>query len=92
MTDHLARANRELLAVVKHMGSVGDLPDLPALAELQDRMTRAVADAVARLHDECGYSWTEIGAELGVSRQAARQRFADKAGLSAHARGSGPTP
>src|SRR2546422_11038544 len=28
-----------------------------------------------------GMSWTDIGAQLGVSRQAARQRFADRPAL-----------
>jgi hypothetical protein len=31
-----------------------------------------------RLH---GASWTDIGAELGISKQAAHERFAKSAGL-----------
>lgn len=34
----------------------------------------AIDDAAVQLHD-AGYSWTEIARELGVSRQAARQRW-----------------
>ena len=44
-----------------------------ALAADQARLTEAVEIARAR-----GRSWTQIGIALGVSRQAARQRFADR--------------
>jgi hypothetical protein len=37
------------------------------------RLTEAVQVARAR-----GYSWNRIAVALGVSRQAARQRYADK--------------
>lgn len=38
-----------------------DVPDVPPLTAVE-------------LH-AAGYSWTEIGRELGVTRQAARQRW-----------------
>ena len=44
-----------------------------ALATDEARLTEAVE--IARTH---GRSWTRIGIALGVSRQAARQRFTDK--------------
>lgn len=54
--------------------------DLRAVARAADavaaedaRLTEAVQ--LARAH---GRSWTRIAVALGVSRQAARQRFADK--------------
>ncbi|NEE03797.1 sigma-70 family RNA polymerase sigma factor [Phytoactinopolyspora halotolerans] len=61
---------------------VSDVSDLRAVAEAADavraneaRLTEAVS--VARAH---GRSWTRIAESMGVSRQAARQRFSDKIG------------
>jgi hypothetical protein len=59
---------------------VRDLTDLRAVAEAADavraneaRLKEAVEVARAK-----GHSWNRIAIALGVSRQAARQRFADK--------------
>jgi hypothetical protein len=41
-----------------------------ALADAEDGLRKAVADARA-----AGYSWAMVGASLGISRQAAQQRF-----------------
>src|SRR5882672_3863734 len=38
----------------------------------------AVVDEVVRQARDAGYSWTVIGERLGVSRQAARQRYSDR--------------
>jgi hypothetical protein len=61
---------------------VEDLTDLRAIAEAAERarrdealLTERVALARAR-----GRSWNRIAAALGVSRQAARQRFGGKVG------------
>jgi hypothetical protein len=61
---------------------VEDLADLRAIAEAAERtrrdealLTERVAAARAR-----GRSWNRIAAALGVSRQAARQRFGGKVG------------
>lgn len=40
---------------------------------LDEEIDIATADAVNGLR-ACGYSWAEIGARLGVTRQAAQQR------------------
>ncbi|MBT2229528.1 ECF-type sigma factor [Nonomuraea sp. NEAU-A123] len=57
-----------------------DVSELRAIAETSERvradearLTEAVA--VARAH---GHSWNHIATALGVSRQAARQKYADK--------------
>jgi hypothetical protein len=36
-----------------------------------------LCQVVTRLHDD-GYSWAEIGLRLGVTRQAAQQRWGDR--------------
>ncbi|MGW0247913.1 hypothetical protein ACWDYH_14890 [Nocardia goodfellowii] len=47
---------------------------LAELVSLQDAVANAVDEAVAGLRD-AGVSWTEIGLALGITRQAARQRW-----------------
>lgn len=55
-----------------------DSTDLSAFAEmarLVKDMDDALGDLARTLHDQHDYSWTDFGDALGVSRQAARQRF-----------------
>jgi hypothetical protein len=56
---------------------IDDLRDVALVSEAvrtdEERLREAVA--AARAH---GRSWNQIAVALGVSRQAARQRFADK--------------
>ena len=55
--------------------SAGDVDALPALAALSAEVDTAITTAVAGLR-RAGYSWGEIAARLGVTRQAAHQRWA----------------
>ena len=41
---------------------------------LADEIDTAIAEAAKGLRD-CGYSWAEIGSRLGITRQAAQQRW-----------------
>jgi hypothetical protein len=59
-----------------------DLSDLRAVAEAADQVRRdeaAVTERVAAARAR-GRSWNRIAVALGVSRQAARHRFAGKIG------------
>lgn len=66
---------RMIRAVGKRVGDM-DVDGLPLLVMLADEADRQLAAAARQLHDECGYSWAEIGARMGITRQAAQQRFA----------------
>lgn len=59
--------------------AAGDIESLAQLVELRADVDRHIADAAAALHqdhgDRPGYSWTDIARVLGITRQAARQRF-----------------
>jgi 1-deoxy-D-xylulose 5-phosphate reductoisomerase len=60
--------------------SMDDTTDLRTLAEAVDAVRTGevrVRELVARARAN-GRSWGEIGIALGVSRQAARERFAEK--------------
>lgn len=56
----------------------GDIDGLTHLAGLADQLDSTVTRAVADLRD-FGYSWTEIAARLGITRQAAQQRWGGEA-------------
>jgi hypothetical protein len=61
--------------------AAGDVDALPALAALSAELDTAITHAVTGLR-EAGYSWAEIAARLGVTRQAAHQRFTTTTGAS----------
>jgi hypothetical protein len=78
--DETEHAERLLEALDPATAEVENTEDLRAVATAADtlaadeaQLTEAVE--IARAH---GRSWTRIGIALGVSRQAARQRYADK--------------
>lgn len=56
----------------------GDLAELAGMVTLAGELDALLTETAGRLHS-AGYSWTEIAQVLGVSRQAARQRFAGRA-------------
>jgi hypothetical protein len=69
-TAFLGRAIRALARRV----SGGDIDAITDMAALSGDLDNAIRAAVAGLRHR-GYSWTEIGTRLGVTRQAAQQRF-----------------
>jgi len=54
--------------------AAGDVEALADLVQLSAGVDQAVADAVAGLR-RLGYSWAEIAGRLGISKQAAQQRW-----------------
>lgn len=52
-----------------------DIEGLARLAELRDDVDVAILQAVAALHATGHYSWADIGRTLGITRQAAQQRY-----------------
>lgn len=81
--DKTERAEQLLDVLDPATAAVENTEDLRAVAVAADtlatgeaRLTEAVEIARTR-----GRSWTRIGIALGVSRQAARQRFADKTAI-----------
>ena len=75
--EFTAFGRRVLRAAGRRVAS-GDVDALPALAALSAELEVAIGTAVVGLR-EAGYSWSEIAARLGVSRQAAHQRWATSA-------------
>jgi hypothetical protein len=73
--DDYAAFTRRILAAHGRRIAHGDIEGLTALAALADDVEHALADAVDGLRTR-GYSWTEIATRLGITRQAAHQRWA----------------
>jgi DNA-directed RNA polymerase specialized sigma24 family protein len=65
-------AARIMKAMAKR--AAGDVEMLPALRQVQLDVDALMYQAVTACRAE-GYSWTEIANRLGVSKQAAQQRY-----------------
>jgi hypothetical protein len=71
--DYAAFAHRILRAYARRVAT-GDVEALARMTELAADLDTAIGCAVTGLR-ACGYSWAEIGLRLGVTRQAAQQRW-----------------
>ena len=72
--DDYAAFTRRVVAAQGRRIAGGDVEGLADLIALGAEIERATATAVAGLRD-FGYSWAEIASRIGVSRQAAQQRW-----------------
>jgi hypothetical protein len=73
--DEFTAFSRRVLRAAGRRVAAGDVDGLPDLAALAVALDAAISDAVVGLR-AAGYSWGEIAARLGVTRQAAHQRWA----------------
>jgi hypothetical protein len=71
--EYAAFVRRILRACSRRVGD-GDVEALGLMLGLAEEIDTAIAEAVKGLRT-CGYSWAEIGARLGITRQAAQQRW-----------------
>jgi hypothetical protein len=66
-----------MLKSLTRRAAEGDLEAIEQLAALQGTAADALRAGAQGAH-AFGYSWTELAAATGTTRQAARQRFAAK--------------
>jgi len=71
--EFAAFTRRILRACARRIGD-GDIEGLVLMAELADTIDASIHDAVTGLREQ-GYSWADIGVRLGVTGQAAQQRW-----------------
>ena len=71
--EYAALARRVLRAYARRVAD-GDVEALTLMLGLSAEIDTAIAQAVTGLRGS-GYSWAEIGSRLGVTRQAAQQRW-----------------
>lgn len=69
-----AAFSRRIMRAYARRVAVADPAALAELVELRTAVDAAIAAAVDGLRAE-GFSWGEIGRELGLTRQAVQQRF-----------------
>ena len=72
--DAYAAFARRILAAYARRVATGDVEALTAMTGLARDIDTAIGNAVTGLRGY-GYSWAEIGTRLGVTRQAAQQRW-----------------
>jgi hypothetical protein len=71
--EYAAFARRVLRAYARRIAD-GDVEALTLMLGLSAEIDTAISQAVSGLR-EFGYSWAEIGSRLGITRQAAQQRW-----------------
>jgi hypothetical protein len=71
--DYAAFARRILRAYARRVAD-GDVEALALMIGLSAEIDTAIGQAVTGLR-AFGYSWAEIGSRLGITRQAAQQRW-----------------
>jgi len=71
--EYAAFVRRILRASSRRVGD-GDVEALALMLGLAEEIDTAMGEAIKGLR-ACGYSWAEIGSRLGITRQAAQQRW-----------------
>jgi hypothetical protein len=72
--DEFAAFVRRIMRAYSRRVGDGDVEALIFMVRLADELDAAIAEAVKGLRG-CGYSRTEISSRLGITRQAAQQRW-----------------
>jgi hypothetical protein len=73
--EYAAFVSRILAAYARRIATPGDIEALNPLLSLAADIDTAARQAVTGLRERHGYSWADIGSRLGVTRQAAQQRW-----------------
>ncbi|MFC3992700.1 hypothetical protein [Actinoplanes siamensis] len=72
--DEYAAFVRRIIRAFAKRVATGDVEALRDMVNLSGLLDEAIGDAVTGLRTH-GYSWAEIADRLGISRQAAHQRW-----------------
>jgi hypothetical protein len=76
--DEFAAFLRRVIRAYSRRVSAGDIDAIIGMANLSAELDTAIRDAITGLREH-GYSWADIGTRLGVTRQAAQQRWGGEA-------------
>ena len=72
--DEYAAFARRVITAYSRRIAAGDIDAITGMARLADDLDAAIRRAITGLRKR-GYSWAEIGTRLGITRQAAQQRW-----------------
>jgi len=73
--DEYAAFARRVIRAYSRRIAAGDIDAITGMSQLADELDTAIHHAVSRLRARHGYSWADIAARLGITRQAAQQRW-----------------
>ena len=88
--EYAAFLTRALRAYSRRIAT-GDIDALTAIATLATDLDHAMTEAITELRARHGYSWADIGTRLGITRQAAQQRWGGTSSTVTTPDGTGPT-
>ena len=88
--DYAAFIQRVIRAHSRRIAS-GDIDALTGMANLSGDLDHAITEAITALRTRHGYSWADIGTRLGITRQAAQQRWGGTSSTVTTPDGTGPT-
>ena len=74
--DEYAVFVRRIIRAYARRIAAGDVEALRDMVDVSSLLDEAITEAVTGLRSH-GYSWTDIANRLGISRQAAHQRWGD---------------
>jgi hypothetical protein len=72
--DQYAAFVRRVIAAYSRRVAAGDIDAISDMTSIAAELDDAITEAVTGLRS-AGYSWADIAARLGVTRQAAQQRW-----------------
>lgn len=73
-SEYVGMLRRTIRALGRRVAD-GDPVDLGAALDLQKELDAVIRSSVKEMRATSGFSWQQIADELGVTRQAAYQRF-----------------
>jgi len=77
-TPEFAAMVRRVVRALNRRVANGDVEGLRTLVGLTEFIQGMVAATVLELHERHGYTWEQIGRSMGMTRQAAQQRWGSK--------------
>ncbi len=72
--EYVAMLSRMVRGLGRRLADDGPT-ELAAAVELANQLDATIGEAVRVMRDRHGFSWAEVGRELGITRQAAQQRY-----------------
>ncbi len=73
--DEYAAFLRRVIRAYSRRVATGDIEALTGMATVAGEIDTAMREAITGLRARHGYSWADIAARLGVTRQAVQQRW-----------------
>lgn len=76
--DNYAAFLRRVIRAYSRRVAAGDIDAITNMAAMSEEIDAAIRQAIVGLR-RSGYSWADIAARLGITRQGAQQRWGDPA-------------